>query len=154
MTPAIVALQSLGIEFEIHQFENKVTNDYARHAAQMLGITEDTVFKTLICQAPDANLLVAIVPASRQLNMKHLARAAQYKRVALAAQQIAEAKTGYLKGAISPFGQRTQLPTYLDHRASMLPSIYVSGGRRGLEIEIESSALLSATGGKLAEISQ
>ncbi|MEM7077703.1 MAG: Cys-tRNA(Pro) deacylase [Pseudomonadota bacterium] len=152
MTPAVETLQNLKLPFVLHQFDNQVEHDYARHAADYLGIAHERVFKTLICQGADKALLVAIVPATHNLNMKLLARSADQKKVEMAEQKVAQARTGYLKGAISPIGQKLQLPTYLDRRATAHPQIFVSGGRRGLEIEITPTALVAATNATIAAL--
>ena len=122
-------------------------------AAEALGLDPATVFKTLVADV-DAQLTVAIVPVQRQLDLKALAAAAGAKKAQMADVKQAERTTGYVAGGISPLGQRKQLPTVLDDSALAHPAIHVSGGRRGLEIELAPADLQRLTNATVAAIAR
>ncbi len=124
---------------------------FGLEAAQALGIAPDRVFKTLVASL-DGRLVVAIVPVSAHLDLKALAAALGGKKAAMADVADAERSSGYVTGGISPIGQRKALPTALDTSAAAHPSIYVSAGRRGLEICLSPDDLLRITRGVLAPI--
>ncbi len=151
-TPAIVALRAAGVTFVVHEFEHdESVRTYALEAAAALGTASDRVFKTLVVSA-DHSLGVAIVPADRQLSMKAVAAALGAKRAELADQAAAERATGYVRGGISPLGQKRRLPTVLDESAVLHSTVFVSGGRRGLEIEIAPGDLAAALDARVAAI--
>jgi Cys-tRNA(Pro)/Cys-tRNA(Cys) deacylase len=153
-TPATAALTSLGVPFTPHAYEHQPgAAGYGREAAEALGVASDRVFKTLLADA-DGMLVVAIVPVSGQLDLKALATAVGAKRAGMADPALAERKSGYVVGGISPIGQRTRLRTVLDESAEAFGTIFVSGGRRGFDIELDPADLLSVTGGSLAAISR
>lgn len=120
--------------------------------AQASGLDPARLFKTLIVTTSEAKLATAIVPADKDLDRKALAKHLKTKRVDLADQKHAEKITGYKAGAISPVGQKKQLPTFLDESAQTFDTIYVSGGRWGLELEIAPNDLIKATRGTLCLI--
>lgn len=148
MTPAVRALEVAGIEFSTHAFDHYSANrNYGREAADALGVDRKQVFKTLIVIA-DGKPAVAIVPVSCQLSLKAAAAALGTKRVEMCDTKLAERTTGYVVGGISPFGQRKRLPTTIDETCQLYERIYVSGGRRGLDLGIAPAdlvALLDAT---------
>jgi Cys-tRNA(Pro)/Cys-tRNA(Cys) deacylase len=151
-TAATQALDRVGLPYTPHPYEHAGSVDgYGLEAARELGVPSGRVFKTLIVAA-DGRLVVAVVPVSAMLDLKALATALGAKRAVLAGPHIAERKTGYVVGGISPFGQRTRLPLVLDVTANGFPSIYVSGGRRGFDIELAPQDLLTATDGTVASI--
>lgn len=153
-TPATAALTSLGIAFTPRPYEHRPgTAGYGTEAAEALGVDPDRVFKTLLADA-DGMLVVAIVPVSGQLDLKALATAVGAKRAVMADPALAERKTGYVVGGISPIGQRTRLRTVLDDSAAAFPTVFVSGGRRGFDIELAPADLLAATGGASAAVSR
>jgi Cys-tRNA(Pro)/Cys-tRNA(Cys) deacylase len=153
-TPATTALSRAGIPFTSHAYEHDpAVTAYGAEAARELGVDEARVFKTLLADA-DGKLVVAIVPVSRQLDLKALAAAVGAKRAALADPAAAERKTGYVVGGISPIGQKSRLATVLDASASAHETVYVSGGRRGLDLELAPADLLAITGGRLAPIAR
>ncbi|HEV7623697.1 MAG TPA: Cys-tRNA(Pro) deacylase [Amnibacterium sp.] len=153
-TPATVALTALGIRFVPHRYRHEAgTTDYGTEAATALGVDPVRVLKTLVATA-DGRLVVAVVPVSTTLDLKALAAAAGAKRAALAAPATAERRTGYVVGGISPLGQRSRLPLYLDVGALAHPTVFVSGGRRGFDIELAPADLLAATGGTTAAIAR
>ena len=153
-TPATAALISRGIDFTPHPYEHQAgTASYGVEAADALGVDTGRVFKTLLADA-DGTLVVAVVPVSGQLDLKALSAAVGAKRASMADPAIAERKTGYVVGGISPIGQKTRLRTVLDASASAFPTIFVSGGRRGFDIELAPADLLEVTDGSVAAISR
>lgn len=160
-TPATVALKKLGVSFiERRYSHDPAETNFGREAAGVLGVEPERVFKTLLVEVegPEGragkSLAVAIVPVTGLLDLKALANARGGKRARMVDPAIAERKTGYVVGGISPFGQRTQTSTVLDSSAKAYGAILVSGGRRGFELELEPDALLHATGGIYAAISR
>lgn len=124
---------------------------YGLEASDALGITPDRVFKTLVAEV-DGALTVGVVPVARQLDLKALAAAAGGKKAAMADVAAAERATGYVAGGISPLGQRRRLPVVVDASALEFPTVFCSGGRRGLEIELAPSELVRAAGATIAVI--
>lgn len=153
-TPATVALVAAGIAFTAHTYaHDPATTNYGLEAATALGLDPDRVFKTLLAEA-DGRLVVGIVPVTGMLDLKSLAAAVGAKRAQMAEPAVAERKTGYVVGGISPLGQKVALPTVLDETASLWDTIFVSGGRRGFDIELAPADLLRLTGGQLADIAR
>ncbi|MHA7986841.1 Cys-tRNA(Pro) deacylase [Rathayibacter sp. CAU 1779] len=151
-TPATVALTRAGIPFVPHAYEHDPgVTSFGLEAAHELGVDPARVFKTLLADA-DHRLVVGIVPVAGQLDLKALAAAVGAKRAALADPAVAQRKTGYVIGGISPIGQKTRLTTVLDAAASDFETVFVSGGRRGFDIELAPDDLLRATDGTLASI--
>ncbi|GAA4749197.1 Cys-tRNA(Pro) deacylase [Amnibacterium soli] len=151
-TPATQALDRLGLPYTAHPYEHdRAVEGYGLEAARELGAAPEQVFKTLVVEADD-RLTVAVVPVSSMLDLKSLAAAVGAKRAVMAAPEAAERRTGYVVGGISPFGQRTRLPLVLDRSAEGFPTVYVSGGRRGFDLEVAPQDLLAATDGVLARI--
>ena len=152
-TPATTAAQQAGLAVIVHDL-GRIDDDgsgYGRAAAAALGVAPERVFKTLIV-AIDCGLGVAVVPVAGAANLKAVAAALGAKRATLADRTDAERATGYVVGGISPLGQRRRLPTAIDATAANYPTIFVSGGRRGLEIEIAPDGLVAATRAVLAVI--
>jgi Cys-tRNA(Pro)/Cys-tRNA(Cys) deacylase len=153
-TPATVALTRLGIPFVAHPYEHDPSaRSYGLEAAAALGVDPARVFKTLVATVDD-RLVVGVVPVSASLDLKALAAAVGGKRAALADPAVAERRTGYVVGGISPVGQRARLPLVLDASAEAHPTVFVSGGRRGFDIELAPADLLAATGGSTAVIAR
>ena len=153
-TPATVALVAAGIPFTAHTYaHDPAATNYGLEAATALGLDPDRVFKTLLAEA-DGRLVVGIVPVTGMLDLKSLAAAVGAKRAQMAEPAVAERKTGYVVGGISPLGQKVALPTVLDETASLWDTIFVSGGRRGFDIELAPDDLLRLTGGQLADIAR
>ncbi|WP_406310272.1 Cys-tRNA(Pro) deacylase [Streptomyces sp. NBC_00623] len=151
-TPATVALTAAGTPFTTHAYEHDPASlSYGEEAAEALGVSPDRVFKTLVADV-DGNLTVAVVPVAGSLDLKALASAVGGKRAAMADPAAAERTTGYVRGGISPLGQRKQLPTVLDVSAQTHETICVSAGRRGLEVELSPADLASLTGALFAPI--
>lgn len=153
-TPATVALLQLGIPFVVRNYQHDpAETDYGREAATALGVAPERIFKTLLA-AVDGRLAVAVVPVSGMLDLKALAAALGGKRAAMADPSLAERKTGYVVGGISPIGQRTRLRTVLDDSALAYPTVLVSAGRRGLDLELAPADLARATDAHWAKIAQ
>ena len=151
-TPATVALSKAGVTFTVHAYEHDpAAPSYGLEAAAVLGVAPGRVFKTLVA-AVDGRLTVAVVPVSGQLDLKALASATAGKRAELAEPKDAERATGYVVGGISPLGGRKRLPTIVDASAEAYPTIYVSGGRRGMDIELAPADLVRLCGGRFAPI--
>src|SRR5690554_1978153 len=153
MTPAILAAEKAKIPFTVHEYKHDPNaKSFGEEAAQVLGISGDQVFKTLLVSlnGEDKNLAVAIVPVSHQLNLKAIAKALGAKKAEMANPKIAERTTGYVVGGISPLGQKKKLPTVLDESAIAFNRINVSAGKRGLEIELSPQDLQQLTQASLA----
>nr|WSX52348.1 Cys-tRNA(Pro) deacylase [Streptomyces sp. NBC_00974] len=151
-TPAIAALTAAGTAFTVHAYDHDPAHpSYGEEAAQALGVAPAQVFKTLLADV-DGSLVVAVVPVSGSLDLKALAAAVGGKRAAMADPALAERTTGYVLGGISPLGQRKRLRTVLDSSASGFPTICVSAGRRGLEVELAPSDLAALTTASLSPI--
>ena len=127
---------------------------YGLEAAEALGLEAGEVFKTLVVQTDAGKLAVGVVPVVAQLDLKAMAAALRVKRVALAEPQLAERTTGYVVGGISPLGQRKALPTVVDQSATTLATVYVSAGRRGLEIALQPSDLVRLCRATVAAIAR
>ena len=151
-TPATVALTSAGVPFTIHSYDHDPSHpSYGEEAAEAMGVSPDRVFKTLVADV-DGSLTVAVVPVAGSLDLKALAAAVGGKRAAMADPALAERTTGYVRGGISPLGQRKKLPTVLDDSARAHMTICVSAGRRGLEVELSPDDLAKQTDAVLAPI--
>ena len=160
-TPAIDALRRAGIPFEVLEYESPEAHgrdrdarpSYGREAATALGVDPARMFKTLVAAA-DGRLIAALVPVDRELDLKRLASAAGARKAALADPAAAERATGYVVGGISPIGGRRTLPTYLDTSAEGAGTVYVSAGRRGLQLALDPADLVRATNATVADIAR
>lgn len=153
-TPATVALTRAGVEFSIHTYEHDpAATSYGLEAAELLDLPPDRVLKTLFADV-DGRLVVGVVPVSRQLDLKALAAAVGGKKATMADPAAAERATGYVVGGISPLGQRRSHPTVLDVSALDHDRVYVSGGRRGLDLGLATSDLVRLTGATTAAIAR
>ncbi|MEU0301497.1 Cys-tRNA(Pro) deacylase [Streptomyces sp. NPDC006175] len=151
-TPATVALTTAGTVFTVHAYDHDPSSpSYGEEAAEALGVPADRVFKTLVADV-DGELVVAVVPVAGSLDLKALATAVGGKRAAMADPSAAERTTGYVRGGISPLGQRKRLRTVLDASAGSHSTICVSAGRRGLEVELSPSDLATLTDATLAPV--
>ncbi|MFI8187985.1 Cys-tRNA(Pro) deacylase [Streptomyces sp. NPDC085946] len=151
-TPATVALTAAGVAFTVHSYDHDPSHpSYGEEAAEATGVSPDRVFKTLVADV-DGALTVAVVPVAGQLDLKALAAAVGGKRAAMADPALAERVTGYVRGGISPLGQRRKLPTVLDDSAARHETICVSAGRRGLEVELAPDDLAKLTQAVLAPV--
>ena len=154
-TPAVAALVDAGIAHTLHPYEHDPASDlgYGLEAAAAIGVDADQVFKTL-CAYVDGKLSVGVVPVSGMLDLKALAHAFGAKKAEMAPPADAERSSGYVVGGISPIGQRKALPTALDETVELYDVIYVSGGRRGLDIGIAPADLARLTGAVIAPIAK
>jgi Cys-tRNA(Pro)/Cys-tRNA(Cys) deacylase len=150
-TPAVVALVRAGVAHAVHECAVDLGAGYGAAAAASLGVDPSRVFKTLVA-AVDGRPHVAIVPVPAQLGLKALAAAVGGKRAEMAQPALAERLTGYVVGGISPLGQRTRLPTVVDASALDGEVVYVSAGRRGLEVSLAPAELVRLTGATVAAI--
>jgi Cys-tRNA(Pro)/Cys-tRNA(Cys) deacylase len=154
-TPATTVAKRAGIEFAVHGYDHDPRAPaYGLEAAERLGLDPTRVLKTLVATLDGEGLAIALVPVERELDVKALAAAAGAKRAALADPADAERATGYVVGGISPIGQRRRLPTFVDSSAPAEGHVYVSAGRRGLELELALDDLLRVTGGRQAAIAR
>jgi Cys-tRNA(Pro)/Cys-tRNA(Cys) deacylase len=151
-TPATVALTAAGVDFTVHSYDHDPAHpSYGEEAAEAMGVSPARVFKTLVADV-DGELVVGVVPVAGSLDLKALAAAVGGKRAAMADPALAERTTGYVRGGISPLGQRRRLRTVLDDSAPSHPTICVSAGRRGLEVELAPDDLAKLTEAVLAPI--
>jgi len=153
-TPATTLLTKQKVVHRLHPYQvDPDTPNYGAEVAAALGIASERVYKTLVTEV-DGALTVAVVPVTGDLDLKALAAAAGGKRAALADRTLAERTTGYVRGGISPLGQRRRLPTVVDASAPEYDTVYVSAGRRGLQLELAPADLIRLTGAVVARIAE
>ncbi len=153
-TPATTALDRAKVSFTVHTYAHDPrAASFGLEAANALGIDPARVFKTLLIEA-DGRLGVGVVPVDSQLDLKAVAAALGAKKAVLADSTVAERVTGYVVGGISPIGQKRALPTVLDGSATAYSTVLVSGGRRGLDVELSPTDLLTLTHGIVASIAR
>ncbi|HEX5793552.1 MAG TPA: Cys-tRNA(Pro) deacylase [Rheinheimera sp.] len=153
MTPAIELVKQQGVPYQVHQYQHDpAAASYGLEAAEKLGLLAGQVFKTLVVSLETKQLAVAVLPVSQQLNMKLLAKALGAKKAEMANANDVMRSTGYVLGGVSPLGQKKRLPTVIDSSAQQFASIYVSAGRRGLEIELAADDLCRLLNGRFATI--
>ena len=151
-TPAITLLARQRISHQLHPYQvDPDTPNYGVAVADMLGIAQARVFKTLVAEV-DGTLTVAVVPVTGDVDLKALAGAVGGKRAGMADRALAERTTGYVRGGISPLGQRKRLPTVIDASVSEHETVYVSAGRRGLQVELDPTDLIRLTDAVTARI--
>lgn len=154
-TPAVSLLEQAGVAHGVHPYDHDPSSDlsFGEEAAQALGVPPAHVFKTLVADV-DGTLVVAVVPVAGSLDLKALARAVGGKRAAMADVARAERATGYVAGGISPLGQRARHRTVLDDSATGLDVVYVSGGRRGLDVSLAPGDLVRLTDASTAPLAR
>jgi len=157
MTPAIEALKKADIQFSLHEYSHDPqAASYGEEAANCLDVEAQRVFKTLLVSGNQNDnskeLAVAIVPVSHQLDLKAVAKSIKAKKVTMADASAAQNATGYILGGISPLGQKKHLPYTIDSSAIDYETIYVSGGKRGLEIELAPKDLIALCNAKTSDI--
>ncbi len=161
-TPAILALERAKVSFTIHEYDAGAPAaggprapqlGYGERTALALGIDPARIHKTLIASV-DGRLVAAVVPVDRELDLKSLATAVGGRKAEMADPAAAERSTGYVVGGISPFGQKRRLPTVVDAGALAHAAILVSGGRRGLQVELDPADLVRLTGAAVAPIAR
>ncbi len=157
MTPAVNAAKKARIGYSVHSYtHDPAAESYGMEAAEALGIDPARVFKTLVValNGDPRHLVVAVVPVASKLDLKALASAAGAKHAAMADARDAQRATGYVVGGISPLGQRKRLALFVDTSALNQKTVFVSGGRRGLEIELSPEDLLKLAGGRAVMLSR
>ncbi|MFT6285623.1 MAG: Cys-tRNA(Pro)/Cys-tRNA(Cys) deacylase [Alcanivorax sp.] len=155
MTPGITAAKKNKISHRVHEYSHDESSEsYGAEAAEKMGVPEDRVFKTLVVSLDNTELVVGVIPVSSTLSMKLIAKATGAKKAAMAEKSDVERSTGYVLGGVSPLGQKKRLRTIIDSSVRSYPSVYVSAGRRGLEIELSPDDLAALTLGDIAEICQ
>ena len=154
MTPAVDAARRAGIEFELLKYDHDPGHEsFGLEAVEVLGLPGEQVFKTLVAEV-DGRLAVGIVPVVAQLDLKALASALGGRKAAMAPADAAQRATGYVLGGISPLGQKRRLPAVLDASAQQFERIYVSAGRRGLEIGLAPDALATLAGAQFGPVAR
>ncbi len=147
-----MALTKAGVEFTLHPYDHAAgAPSYGGEAADALGLSHDEVFKTLVARV-DGVLTVAVVPVSGTLDLKALAAAVGGRKAVMAEPADAERTTGYVLGGISPLGQKKALPTVVDDSALGFPTVLVSAGKRGLQVELPPAELVRLTRARTAPI--
>ena len=155
MTPGINIAKKHQVTHTIHEYSHdELSESYGLEAADKLGVDACQVFKTLVVTLDNKALVVGVIPVSSMLSMKLIAKVVSAKKATMADKSDVERSTGYVLGGVSPLGQKKPLKTIIDSSANQFTTIYVSGGRRGLEIELSPRDLIKLTKGKLAEICQ
>lgn len=155
MTPAVALLRKRGVAHEVHAYEHDPdTPSFGLEAAEKLGVEPGRVFKTLVVKLDDGRLAVGIVPVSGQLNLKRMAQACGARKAAMADPDAVRRATGYVLGGVSPLGQKKRLATVLDASAAGFDSVYVSAGRRGLDVELAPADLCQLLDARLEDIRQ
>lgn len=158
-TPATVELTAAAVPFTEHEYAHDPREQsYGTEAAQALGLDPGEVFKTLLVRLEggghDTDLGVVVVPVDVHVDLKAAGAAFGAKRAAMADPAVAARTTGYVVGGISPVGQKKPLPTVLDESATGHPTVLISGGKRGLDLELSPADLLRVTGGSTAAIAR
>jgi Cys-tRNA(Pro)/Cys-tRNA(Cys) deacylase len=153
MTPAVNIAKKAKIAYTLHSYTHDPSSaSYGEEASEKLGIPASRVFKTLVAQIDGRELVVAVIPVSSMLSMKQIAKAAGSKKAEMANGTDVERSSGYILGGVSPLGQKKRLRTFIDSSAENFATIFVSAGRRGLEIELSTQDLAKITDGKMVVI--
>jgi Cys-tRNA(Pro)/Cys-tRNA(Cys) deacylase len=155
MTPAIQLVRKSKIEHSIHEYEHDPGHEsYGLEAAQKLRLDPAEVFKTLVVKLDGSKLACAVLPVSRQLNMKRMAKAAKAKKAEMADAASVQRSSGYVLGGVSPLAQKKALPTVIDASAQTLETMYVSAGKRGMDMGLKPADLQRLTRAVFADISE
>ncbi|WP_322001873.1 Cys-tRNA(Pro) deacylase [Marinobacter alexandrii] len=155
MTPGINAARTARVDHDIHEYpHDPASESYGIEAAEKIGVEPGRVFKTLVVAVDGRELAVAVVPVTALLSMKRIARAARGKKAAMANPDAVQRSTGYVMGGVSPLGQKRRLKTFIDASAEAYDTIFVSAGRRGLEIELAPRDLAKLTDGRFTTLQQ
>jgi len=155
MTPAVQQLKKAKLPFRLLEYQNSSAHyNFGLDSAEKLGFAKEIVFKTLVaCDDSDPHkMVIAVIPVDKQLDLKALAKVARIKKMRMADIPVAERTTGYVKGGISPFGQKKRLVTFLDNRAEKLPEIVVSAGKRGLSMRLHAAVFKQVLNAQLERI--
>ena len=155
MTPAINAAKQARVNYTIHEYEHDpAAESYGEEAAEKIGANPAQVFKTLVVSLDGKDLAVGIVPVTAMLGLKQIAKAAGAKKALMADKQLVQRTTGYVLGGVSPLGQKKPLKTFIDQSAEGFETIFVSAGKRGLEIELAPADLARLTQARFALLQQ
>ncbi|WP_028865763.1 Cys-tRNA(Pro) deacylase [Psychromonas aquimarina] len=153
MTPAVNFVKKQKIPYQVHEYDHQPGSEsYGLEASEKLGLPASVVFKTLVVCLDTKQLVVALLPVDKKLSMKHAAKAAGAKKAQMADKNDVLRSTGYVLGGVSPLGQKKRLTTLLDISAVGLPSIYVSAGKRGLDIELNPQDLIRVLNASAVEL--
>jgi len=153
MTPAVKQCQKAKITFTLHQYQHDANAaSYGLEAAEKLSVNCERIFKTLVVETESKTLAVAIVPVAQQLNLKYIAKSLKCKKVVMAEPKRVQSTTGYVLGGVSPLGQKRRLPTIIDTSCQSQETVFISGGKRGLEIELTSEDLAQLTQANFSQI--
>jgi len=153
MTPAIDLLKKNKCDFKIHKYDHDpACTNFGDEAVEKLGLDAAQVYKTLLVELTPKELVVCVLPVSNQLSLKEVANAFKVKKAVMAAKDEAQKITGYLLGGISPLGQKKLLKTVLDKSVESFDTIFISGGKRGLDIEVKPEDLVKLLKAKICEI--
>jgi len=150
-TPALELLIASGRKYRVHEYAHNPTASYGLEAAEALGTEPGRVFKTLVVEIP-GGMAVGVVPVNTELDLKAMARALGVKRATMAQPAAAERATGYVIGGISPLGQKRRLRVVVDESASKWQTVFVSGGQRGLELELDPADLIALANASCAPL--
>jgi Cys-tRNA(Pro)/Cys-tRNA(Cys) deacylase len=155
MTPGINVAKKKGVPYQVHEYIHDKDNEcYGLEAAEKLGVSQQRVFKTLVLALDNKTLAVAVIPVSSMLSMKRLAQACGAKKAAMADKLMVQRSTGYVLGGVSPLGQKKRLKTIIDASAREFATIYVSAGRRGVDIELSPDDLAKLTSAAFFDLCQ
>jgi Cys-tRNA(Pro)/Cys-tRNA(Cys) deacylase len=155
MTPGINVAKKNKVSHRVHEYPHDESSEsYGLEAAEKMGVPQERVFKTLVVSMDNRELVVGVIPVSSMLSMKLIAKAAGAKKAVMADKSDVERSTGYVIGGVSPLGQKKRLRTIIDSSAKNYSTVYVSAGRRGLEIELSPDDLEKLTSGEIAGICQ
>lgn len=153
MTPAVKQLKKSQISYKLHQYQHDASaKSFGLEAVEKLQVSAETVFKTLVVDVDNKYLAVAIIPVMSQLSLKKLAKVLHAKKIKMAEPIKVQSSTGYVLGGVSPFGQKKLLTTVVNGTAEALNSLYISGGKRGLEIELSPKDLILTLQASSADI--
>lgn len=153
MTPGINTAKKAKIFYKVHEYSHDPKSDsYGAEAAEKMEVAEERIFKTLVVRIGPKDLIVGVVPVASSLHMKSIAKAAGAKKAGMAEPADVEKSTGYVLGGVSPLGQKKKLATIIDSSAQKHATIFVSAGRRGLELELKPDDLKDLTRGVFADI--
>ncbi len=152
MTPAIEALESCGCRFTLHLYSSKADGDFGFNAAEKLALAPEQVFKSLVVDIDERHPVIALVPVSKKLSLKLIAKAAGARKAKMAEPKDAENATGYVIGGICPIGLKRELRIFADSSIERFANVFISGGKRGVELEIGSKDLQKITNAVVAHI--